>query len=111
MREKNRRLQEHLGQSMFQIEIHESKIQKIIEDTDQLLVVFKGLGLENKKLKDELKGKIRFLSKKVKFSEECKKEIEELQKEMEFWKRQSHKSEGKVIEVGKKYLAVTGKQL
>ena len=73
-----------MRQSRFQKEVQESKIQEIVKGRDELLEDFKGLGLENKKLKDELKSKSSHSSKRVKLADEKKKEMEKLRKENEF---------------------------
>ena len=70
-------------------------MQKVTKDRDLLFEDFKSLVLENKKLKDELKGKPSHSSKRVKLSEKGKKEIDELWREMELWKRGAHEREEK----------------
>ena len=65
MREENQCLQEELGHAKFLNEVQESKIREIIKDQNDLIEDFKSLGLENKKLKDKLKGKPGHSRKKL----------------------------------------------
>ena len=48
-----------------------------------LLEDFKSLGLKNKRLEDELKGKKGNLSKRIKLTENAQKELKKAQKQTE----------------------------
>ena len=66
---------------------------------------FKELGLKNKRLEDDLKGKGGRPSKRVKLMEYNQKELQEVQKEAKewrkltnYWKKQTEKLRGKMVE-------------
>ena len=70
-----------------------------------MLEDFKELGLKNKRLKDDLKGKGGRPSKRVKLMEDSRKELQEVQKEAKeqrkltnYWKKQTQKLRGKMVE-------------
>ena len=53
------------------------------KERESLLEDFKKLGLKNKKLEDELKGKKENLSKRIKLTKNTQRELEEAQKQTE----------------------------
>ena len=70
-----------------------------------MLKDFKELGLKNKRLEDDLKGKGGRPSERVKLMEDNRKELQEVQKEAEeqqkltnYWKKQIQKLRGKMAE-------------
>ena len=70
-----------------------------------LLEDFKKLDLKNKRLEDNLKGKGRRPSKRVKLMEDSRKELQEVQKKAKvqrkltnYWKKQTQKLRGKMAE-------------
>ena len=70
-----------------------------------MLEDFKELGLKNKRLVDDLKGKGGRPSKRVKLMEDSRKELLEVQKETEeqrkltnYWKKLTQKVRGKKAE-------------
>ena len=71
-REKNIRLQEDLGQCHYDMEIQKDQIQGKDQKYELLLYDFKKLGLENVKLKKELKGKAGNPSKRIKLEDDKK---------------------------------------
>ena len=86
-----------------------------------MLKDFKKLGLKNKRLENDLKGKGRRPSKQVKLMEDSRKELQEAQKETEeqrkltsYWKKLTQKLKGKRAEEIRtwesKYKMDTGKQ-
>ena len=70
-----------------------------------LLEDFKSLGLKNKRLEDELKGKKKNPSKRIKLTENAQRELEEARKQTEeqqkltkYWKGQTRELRGKMAE-------------
>ena len=74
-----------------------------MKEQESLLEDFKKLGLKNKRLKDELKGRKGNPSKKIKLIENTQRELEEAQKQREeqreltkYWKEQTKELRGKM---------------
>ena len=83
-----------LGQYKYFLKIQEDKVKDERKERELLLEDFKELGLKNKRLEDDLKGKGDKPSKRVKLMEDSQKELQEAQKEMEeqqkltsYWKK------------------------
>ena len=74
------------------------------KERESLLEDFKKLGLKNKRLKDELKGRNGNYSKRIKLTENTQRELEEAQKQKEeqrkltkYWKKQTQELRGKMV--------------
>ena len=70
-----------------------------------MLEDFKSLGLKNKRLEDELKGRKRNPSKRIKLTENAQRDLEEARKLVEeqrkltkYWKEQTKELKGKIAE-------------
>ena len=61
--------QAELGQCRYFLKIEEDKVKDERKERESLLEDFKKLSLKNKRLKDELKGKKRNPSKRIKLTE------------------------------------------
>ena len=61
--------QAELGQCRYFLKIEEEKVKDERKERESLLEDFKKLGLKNKRLKDELKGRKENLSKRIKLME------------------------------------------
>ena len=70
-----------MGQCWYFLEIEEDKVKDERKERESLLKDFKKLGLKNKRLEDELKGRKRNPSKRIKLTENTQKELEEAQKQ------------------------------
>ena len=75
------------------------------KERELLLEDFKSLGLKNKRLEDELKGRKGNPSKMIKLTkniqrelEEARKQTEEQQKLTKYWKGQTRELRGKMVE-------------
>ena len=75
------------------------------KERESLLEDFKKLGLKNKRLEDELKGKKGNPSKRIKLTKNTQKELEEAQKQTEeqrrltkYWKKQTQELRDKMAE-------------
>ena len=73
------------------------------KERESLLEDFKKLGLKNKRLKDELKGRKGNPSKRIKLTENAQRELEEAQKQRaeqweltKYWKEQTKELRGKM---------------
>ena len=73
------------------------------KERESLLEDFKKLGLKNKRLEDELKGRKGNPSKRIKLTENTQRELEEAQKQKEeqqeltkYWKKQTQELRGKM---------------
>ena len=75
--------QAELGQYKYFLKIQKDKVKDERKERELLLEDFKKLGLKNKILEDDLKGKGGRLSKRVKLMEDSRKELQEAQKEAE----------------------------
>ena len=62
-----------LGQCQYFLKIQEDKVKDERKERELLLQDFKKLGLKNKRLEDELKGKKRNPSKRIKLKESLKR--------------------------------------
>ena len=69
--------QAELGQCRYFLKIKEDKVKDERRERESLLEDFKKLGLKNKRLKDELKGRKGNPSKRIKLTKNTKRELEE----------------------------------
>ena len=97
--------QAELGQCRYFLKIEEDKVKDERKERESLLKDFKKLGLKNKRLEDELKGRKRNPSKRIKLTENVQRELEEAQKQKEeqrglikYWKEQTKELRGKMAE-------------
>ena len=67
--------QEELGQYKYFLKIQEDKVKDERKERELLLENFKELGLKNKRLENDLKGKGGKPSKRVKLIEDSRKEL------------------------------------
>ena len=95
------RLEEDLGQCWYDKEIQREQIQERDQKYELLLQDFKKLGLENARLKKELKGKVGNPNKRIKLDDDSQKKTKELQKEVEFRKKQIYLV--KIVEASSKW--------
>ena len=113
--------QTELGQYKYFMKIQEDKVKDERKERELLVEDFKELGLKNKRLEDDLKGKGGRPSKRVKLMEDSRKELQEAQKEAQeqrkltnYWKKLTQKVRGKRVEKRQtwesKYKIDTGKQ-
>ena len=86
--------QVELGQYKYFLKIQEDKVRDEKKERELLLEDFKELGLKNKRLEDDLKGKRGRPSKRVRLIEDNWKELQEAQKKVEeqrkltnYWKK------------------------
>ena len=75
--------QAELGQYKYFLKIQEDKVKDERKEWELLLEDFKRLGLKNKRLEDELKGKSGRPSKRAKLMEDSQKELQRTQKKVE----------------------------
>ena len=75
------------------------------KERESLLEDFKKLGLKNKRLEDEMKGRKGSPSKRTKLTENTQRELEEAHKQTEeqqkltkYWKKQTQELRGKMAE-------------
>ena len=73
-------------------------------ERELLLEDFKSLGLKNKRLEDEMKGRKGNPGKRIKLTENIQKDFEEAQKQAEeqrkltkYWKEQTKELRGKIV--------------
>ena len=71
--------QVELGQYKYFLKIQEDKVKDERKERELLLEDFKELGLKNKRLVDDLKGKGGRPSKRVKLMEDSRKELQKAQ--------------------------------
>ena len=69
-----------MGQYKYFLKIQEDKVRDERKERELLLENFKELGLKNKRLEDDLKGKRGRPSKRVKLIEDSRKELQDVQK-------------------------------
>ena len=88
--------QADLGQSRYFLKIKEDKVKDERKERELLLEDFKSLGLKNKRLEDELKGKKENPSKRIKLTKNTQRELDEARKQTEeqrklpkYWKGQT----------------------
>ena len=94
--------QADLGQSRYFRKIEEDKVKDERKERELLLEDFKSLGLKNKRLEDELKGRKGNPSKRIKLTKNAQRELEEARKQKEerrkltkYWKGQTQELRGK----------------
>ena len=94
-----------LGQYKYFMKIQKDKVKDERKERELLLEDFKKLGLKNRRLEDDLKGKGSRPSKRVKLMEDSRKELQEVQKEAKeqrkltnYWRKQTQKLRGKMVE-------------
>ena len=94
-----------MGQYKYFLKIQEDKVKNERKEQELLLEDFKELGLKNKRLEDNLKGKRGRPSKRVKLMEDNQKKLQDAQKEVEeqrkltnYWKKLTQKVRGKRAE-------------
>ena len=75
--------QAKLGQCWYFLKIEEDKVKDERKERGLLLEDFKSLGLKNKRLEDELKGRKMNPSKRIKLTENVQRDIEEARKQVE----------------------------
>ena len=68
--------QTELGQCGYFLKIEEDKVKDERREQESLLEDFKKLGLKNKRLKDEMKGRKGNPSKRIKLTENTQRELE-----------------------------------
>ena len=97
--------QADLGQYRYFLKIEEDKVKDEKKERASLLEDFKRLGLKNKRLEDELKGKNGNPSKRIKLMENTQRELEEAQKQTKeqqeltkYWKQQARELRSKMAE-------------
>ena len=81
--DQDHKYQADLGQCQYFLKIQEDKVKYEKREQELLLQDFKKLGLKNKRLEDELKGKVGNPSKQIKLIEDRQKELKEVRKELE----------------------------
>ena len=69
--------QVELGQCRYFLKIEEDKVKDERKERELLLEDFKSLGLKNKRLEDELKGRKGNPNKRIKLTENIQRELEE----------------------------------
>ena len=69
--------QAELGQCRYFLKIEEDKVKDEKKERESLFEDFKKLGLMNKRLEDELKGRKGNSSKRIKLTENTQRELEE----------------------------------
>ena len=97
--------QAELGQYKYFLKIQKNKVKDERKERELLLEDFKKLGLKNKRLEDDLKGKGGRPSKRVKLIKDSQKELQEAQKKVKeqrkltnYWKKLTQKVRGKKAE-------------
>ena len=95
--------QAELGQCRYFLKIEEDKVKDERKERELLLKDFKSLGLKNKRLEDEMKGRKGNPSKRIKLTENIQRDLEEARKQTEqqrkltkYWKEQTKELRGKV---------------
>ena len=95
--------QAELGQCRYFLKIEEDKVKSERKERELLFEDFKSLGLKNKRLEDELKGRKENLNKRIKLTEniqrdlkEARKQVEEQRKLTKYWKEQTKELRGKI---------------
>ena len=97
--------QAELGRCRYFVKIEEDKVKDKRKERESLLEDFKSLGLKNKRLKDEMKGKKGNPNKRIKLTKNAQRELEEARKQTEeqrkltkYWKGQTRELRGKMAE-------------
>ena len=98
--------QAELGQCQYFLKIEKDRVKNERKERESLLEDFKKLGLKNKRLEDELKGKRKGNpSKRIKLTENTQRDLEEARKQAKeqrklakYWKKQTQELRGKMVE-------------
>ena len=95
--------QAELGQYRYFLKIEEDKVKNERKERESLLEDFKSLGLKNKRLEDELKGRKGNPDKRIKLTENIQRDLEKARKQTEeqrkltkYWKEQTKELRGKI---------------
>ena len=95
--------QAELRQCRYFLKIEEDKMKDERNERKLLLEDFKSLGLKNKRLEDEMKGRKGNPGKRIKLTKNIQRDLEEAQKQVEeqrkltkYWKEQTKELRGKV---------------
>ena len=72
-----------MGQCRYFLKIQEDKVKDERKERESLLEDFKSLGLKNKRLEDELKGRKGNSSKRIKLTKNAPREVKEARKQTE----------------------------
>ena len=75
--------QADLGQCRYFLKIEEDKLKDERKERESLLEDFKSLGLKNKRLEDELKGRKGNPNKRIKLTKNAQRKLEEARKQIE----------------------------
>ena len=75
--------QAELGQCRYFLKIKEDKVKDKRKERELLLEDFKSLGLKNKRLENDLKGRKGNPGKRVKLTENIQRDLEEARKQAE----------------------------
>ena len=101
--DQNSNYQAELGQYRYFLKIEEDKVKDERKERELLLEDFKSLGLKNKRLEDEMKGRKWNLDKRIKLTENIQRDLEEARKQAEeqrkltkYWKEQTKELRGKM---------------
>ena len=85
------------------MKIEEDKVKDERRERELLLEDFKSLGLKNKRLEDEMKGRKGKPGKRIKLTKNIQRDLEEAQKQAEeqrkltkYWKEQTKELRGKI---------------
>ena len=73
--------QAELGQYRYFLKIEEDKVKDERRERELLLEDFKSLGLKNKRLEDEMKGRKGNPGKRIKLTENIQRDLEEARKQ------------------------------
>ena len=75
--------QAELGHYRYFLKIEEDKVKDERKERELLLEDFKSLGLKNKRLEDEMKGRKGNPGKRIKLTEDIRRDLEEARKQAE----------------------------
>ena len=75
--------QAELGQCRYFLKIEEDKVKDERKERELLLEDFKSLGLKNKRLEDEMKGRKGNPDKRIKLTKNIQRDLEEARKQAE----------------------------
>ena len=96
--------QAELGQCRYFLKIEEDKVKDERKERELLLEDFKSLGLKNRRLEDEMKGRKGNSDKRIKLTEDIRRDLEEARKQAEeqrkltkYWKEQTKELRGKMV--------------
>ena len=92
-----------MGQCRYFLKIKKDKVKDERRERELLLEDFKSLGLKNKRLEDEMKGRKGNPGKRIKLTENIQRDLEEARKQAEkqrkltkYWKEQTKELRGKI---------------